>query len=234
MVRKKTLQSMLALMACWLTAGLAQARDIKFDVYALAGGSTLVDGMNFTSATTLYHTRFAVGLKYNFGVAIPYNKSLSFEAGFDGGPNNFYLLNTQKFPRQGVEYPVDTYNAYISGVYHAPFSVKHFTPYGAIGLEYDKFIPTTSAVATATNVGWAAVSTARINGNDKVGFNVGAGLDRKFTKRVSLRIDLRDHFSGSPGFGLPNSGSPGVVFPATAHAHNMVYTAGIVFHVGKL
>jgi hypothetical protein len=100
-------------------------------------------------------------------------------------------------------------------------------------VEYDRFSPTQAAINLATNHGFGAVSTALINHNDKFGFNMGVGVDRKIFKRLSLRIDVRDHVTSSPAFGLPNSYSA-AVFPVAGRANNIVYTAGIVFHLGKL
>ena len=103
-------------------------------------------------------------------------------------------------------------------------------------MEYDRFSPTPAAVTTATNQGFAAVSTAIINHNDKFGINLGVGLDRKLTKRLTFRIDLRDHITSSPAFGLPPKPTfdSAATFPVAGRANNIEYTAGIVFHLGKL
>jgi opacity protein-like surface antigen len=232
-VREKTVQSVLVLTIWLLAAGIAQARDLKFDVYALGGASTLVDAGYFDSAGRPYHSRFDVGPKFNIGVAVPYGKLLSFEGGYTGGPHNLIVTNTAVFPHVGVVYPVRVYMANLSAVLHAPFSFKHMVPYVAGGVEYDKFNPTPQAITTAKQQGFGAVSTAYINGNDKVGINLGGGLDRKVTKRLSLRLDFRDHITSSPAFGLPNDQS-NADFPVAWRAHNLEYTAGIVFHLGKL
>ena len=78
------------------------------------------------------------------------------------------------------------------------------------------------------------MSTANINHNDKFGLNMGGGLDRKLTKRLTFRIDLRDHVTGSPAFGLP--GQFAIVlrfFPSPGAPIIIEYTAGFVFHIGK-
>ena len=233
MVRNKAVQCLMALAALLLTAGAAQAREIKFDVFVLGGASTLVDARYFQSASEQFHSRFEYAPKFNLGVAVPYGKLFSIELGYSGGPNNLVITDTSVFPHPAILYPVRVYMGSLSGVVHAPFSWKHVQPYAEGGVEYDKFNPTPAAVSTAKNQGFGAVSTASINGNDKVGMNLGCGLDRKIMKRITLRLDLRDHFTGSPHFGLPNSASPGVVFPVSGRAHNIEYTAGIVFHLGK-
>lgn len=237
MVKNKTLQWLMVLMALLWSARGAQGRDLlqdmQLDVFALGGGSTLVNAQYFQSADRAYHSRYDLGYKVNVGAAVPYGKLLSIEAAYSYGPNNLVVTNTNVFPHQGVVYPVRDYRGTISAVFHAPFSFRGLTPYGAGGAELDRFQPTPTAITTATNQGFAATSTAAINGNYKFGLNLGGGLDHKFTKRLTFRLDVRDHVTGSPAFGLPNPQS-GAIFPVKGRANNIEYTAGIVFHMGKL
>ena len=232
---KKTVQGLMALAVLFLSTGAAQARDFKFDVFALGGASTLYDAGYFDSAGRQYHSRFDLGPKFTLGVAVPYGKLLSIETAYSSGPNNFIVTNTNAFPHVGVQYPVRDYIGSMSAVVHAPFSLFHLRPYGEGGVEYDRFSPTPAAITTAKNQGFAAVSTASINHNDKLGLSFGGGLDRKIMKRVTFRVDVRDHITSSPAFGLPPQPTldSNAFFPVTWRAHNIEYTAGIVFHLGK-
>jgi opacity protein-like surface antigen len=238
---KKTVQGLVALAMLLVGTGAAQARDfvhdLKFDVFLLGGGSTMVDPTYFNSAGRLFHSRFEIGPKYNIGVAVPYGKIFTIETAYSAGPNNLVVSNQNIFPHVGVEYPVRQSLGSISGVFHAPFTRFHMRPYGALGVEYDRFTPTAAAVSYAISHGFATTSTAIITHNDKAGMNFGGGLDRKLTKRLTFRIDLRDHITGSPAFGLPpkvTSDSLGAAFPTSDRSNNIEYTVGILFHVGKL
>jgi len=240
---KKTAQGLMVLAALIGSTGGAQARDIfkvvQADVFVLGGASTLVDPNYFPSAGRLFHSRFDMGTKFSIGVSVPYGKLLSIESAYTYGPNNLFVTNTNLFPHVPVEYQAHTYMGSLAAVVHAPFAVVHFKPYVEGGIEYDRFSPTQAAITLAKNQGFGAVSTAIINRNDKFGFNFGAGVDRKIFKRLSLRIDLRDHVTSSPAFGLPPqssqaSGTAIATFPIKGRANNIVYTAGIVFHLGKL
>ena len=233
---KKTVQGLMVLTALlWSTCG-TQARDLtkdlQFDVFVLGGGSSLVDPHYFDSAGRLYHSRFELGPKFTIGVAVPYGKLLTIESAYSYGPNDLVVTNTNAFPHVGTVYPLRDYSGSLSAVIHAPFSHFHFRPYAEGGVEYDRFSPTPGAIATALNQGFAAVSTAYINHNDKLGINVGGGLDRRLTKRLTFRIDLRDHITSSPAFGLPNSQSA-ARFPVSGRANNVEYMAGILVHLGK-
>ncbi len=240
MVKKKTVQGLMALTALFLSSGAAQARDIfqdaQADVFVLGGGSTFVDQRYFTEADRLFYSRFEVGPKFTLGVAIPYGKLVSVETAYTYGPNDLAVTNTNLFPHVATVYASRTYIGSLSAVLHAPVSLFHVRPYGEAGVEYDRFSPTPAAITLANNQGFASVSTAIITHNDKFGMSLGGGLDRKLTKRLTFRIDLRDHITSSPAFGLPPRPSvdSNASFPASGRGNNIVYTAGIVFHLGKL
>ena len=76
-------------------------------------------------------------------------------------------------------------------------------PYGVVGVEYDIFSPTTSAQTLAKTQGFAVAPSATLASQGKPGFNFGGGFDYKVASKVDLRIDVRDHLTGSPTYGLP-------------------------------
>jgi opacity protein-like surface antigen len=238
---KKTVQGLMALVVLLSSTGAAQARDIfkdaQADVFVLGGGSTLVDAQSWNFASRQFHSRFELGPKFTIGVAVPYGKLLSIETAFTTGPNNLYVTNLNQFPHNPVGYPARFYSGSLAAVVHAPFSLFHVRPYAEGGVEYDRYSPTPAAITTAKSQGFAAVSTTIITHNDKVGLSIGAGLDRKIMKRVTFRLELRDHITGSPAFGLPlqpTIDSLGASYPVAGRANNIEYTAGILFHLGKL
>lgn len=237
---KKTVLGFIVLAALLWSTGGAQARDLlkdlQIDVYGLGGASTIVDAQDFGSAGRLYHTRLEPGYKFSFGASIPYNKYLSIESGYTYGPSNLVLSNLDVFPHVGTVYAANVYIANLSAVVHAPFVFHHFRPYGEAGVEYDRFSPTKAAIDYAYYNGWAAAATANMNHNDKFGFSLGAGLDRKLTRRLSLRIDLRDHVTSAPAFGIPSAPNTNSIasYPIKARADDIVYEAGFVYHLGKL
>jgi len=239
MLKKNLGKGFMVLLTFAVGAVVAQARDPlqpKFDVFVLGGGSTFVDPHNFASADHLFHSRFEVGPKFTFGVAAPYGKLLTIETAYSFGPNDLVVTDTNIFPHVGRLYPVRTSSGSLAAVVHAPALLFKVRPYAEGGVEYDRFSPTAAAISTAKNEGFGAVSTANITYNDKFGVNVGGGLDRKLMKRLTFRIDLRDHITSSPAFGLPSRPGfdNGAIFPVPGRAHNIQYTAGILFHVGKL
>ena len=243
---KKTVQALFVLTALFWSTGGAQARDLLqnlgADVFALAGGSTIVDAQYFYSAQRLYHTRFEPDYKYTLGVSVPWGKMLSFETAFTAGPNNLVLTNVDIFPHVGVVYPVNDYVGSLAAVVHggsvrAPKVHFHFRPYAEAGIEYDRFSPTSAAISYAYNYGWASTSTTNMTHNDKFGMNVGVGLDHRLSKRLTFRVDMRDHITSSPAFGIQRAVTPVSlnygIYPVKGRANNMVYEAGFIYHLGK-
>lgn len=238
---KKAGFGLVAVAVLLLNTGGARASDIlkqdQIDIFVLAGGSTFFDSTNFPDAGRVYHSRYDLGQKFTFGAAVPYGKLLSIETAFTFGPNNLVITNTNVSPHVGVVYPMHDYIGSLSAVVHAPFSRFHFRPYLEGGVEYDQFRPSRSAINYAYYNGFASVSSDEyFNRNDKFGLSAGGGIDRQLFKRVTFRIDLRDHITGSPRFGLPTkvNGYNPVAFAAPARAHDVVYTVGFLFHLGKL
>ncbi len=228
-----------------LSIGAGQCRDFRdllpgaqLDIFGLAGGSTLVDAQDWLSAGNLFHSRFAPGTKFMIGADVPYGKVISIETSFTMGPNNMIVTNTDQNPRQEILYRTRFYSGSASVLVHAPVVRRfHFQPYAELGMAYDRYSPTDQAVSYAYNHGFAAVATqVDINHNDKFGFTVGGGLDHKISKRWKFRIDLRDHICGSPAFGLPyvSTTDSAATYPVRGRANNIEYTAGFIYHLGKL
>ncbi len=239
-MKKKLVRGLMVLAIGCISAGAGQARDllqnVQLDVLGLAGYSTLFGAQEWLSAGNLYHSRFASGTKFAIGAEVPYGKLVSIQTGFTMGPNDLIVVNTEQDSRNNINYPTRFYSGNASLLLHAPSTKFHVRPYAELGLEYDRYSPTDSAVAYAYNYGFASVATAYINHNDKFGFNAGGGLDRRISKRLTFRIDLRDHVCGAPGFGLPHIPTKynAAIYPVQGRIENIEYTAGFLIHVGKL
>ena len=239
-MRKKTVRVWMLLAALWgATAGAfadGPLANAKVDVFVLGGGSTFIDEHYFYDAERTYLSYFKVGPKITAGFAVPYGPILCIELSYTYGPNNWVVQNNDVMPRVGVVYPVRYSSGNLSAIIHVPYSKFHFRPYVDGGVEYVQFTPTKAAIKYALDYGFASASMAYINANDKVGITVGFGVERKLIKRLSLRIDLRDHVSGTPGFGIPlapTAANP-APFIVQGRSNNIVYTAGFVYRLGKL
>ena len=236
MIMRKILRSSLLLMTMSLSAIAAHGKEVKeitFDFFATGGGSTLVDATYFLSADELYHSRFAVGDKFMAGFEVPVNKLLSTEIAYTQGANNLIVTGIDFYPRQTLVYPVHNHMTSLDALAHSPIALFGIRPYAVAGVEYGRFEPTYQAKYVAVTYGFGATKDVTITGNDKMGLNIGIGLDRKIFRRVSFRLDLRDYVTSSPAFGLPHRSPNGAIFPVSGRANNLEYTAGFVIHIGK-
>jgi hypothetical protein len=233
MMTKKTVQSLMVAAALCFSTVAAHARDIRFDVFVMGSGSTLFDARYFTSADEKYRSSYASAAKYLVGVEVPIGKILGVEAAYASGPNDLRVTNISLNPTVTIAYGMRNRVGSINLVAHAPFAPLGFRPYLTAGWEFHRFAPTLIGVAAASSQGFGAVSTATLSATDKLGVNCGGGIEHKVFRRVSLRLDLRDHLTGSPTFGLPAQSSTGAIFPVSGLAQNVVYSAGIVVHFGK-
>ena len=104
-----------------------------------------------------------------------------------------------------------------------------------MGPEFDLFSPTSSAQTSATTQGFAFAPSAKLASEGHPGFNVGAGIDYKVASKVDLRIDVREHMTGSPRLGLPNAATStsAAYFPVGGPAYDLEYSLGIVYRFGK-
>jgi hypothetical protein len=132
----------------------------------------------------------------------------------------------------------DLRNNRLSGdlVAHVPWVYHGAHLYVVFGGEYDRFSPTSAATTLAYKEGFAYTTVAKLVPQNSGGVNFGGGIDWKLTSRVGLRMDVRDHITGSPNLGLPTTepttlGLPW--FPVTGSAHEIEYSIGIVYHFGR-
>jgi outer membrane protein W len=233
MITRKTAQVVVAAVALCLSTVAAHARDIRFDVIVMGGGSTVFNTTYFTSADERYRSSYATDARYTVGIEVPLGKILAVEATYSSGNNNLRVTNTSLEPDQTIQYGVRNKVGSVGLVAHAPFSRWGFHPYATLGWDYHRFAPTLAGKKEAEAQGFAAAGWAKLKFTDKLGLNCGVGVERKISRRLSLRLDVRDHFSGSPTFGLPPQSSTSAIFPAKGLAQNVVYSAGLVIHFGK-
>jgi hypothetical protein len=236
MTTKKLVRGLIVTGALCLSATAGRAQDKR--VFLMAAGSSFDDSRSFTELFIPYSTEYATGAKGIVGVEVPLKKSKVFglEGSYGIGDNNLKVAN--------LSYSYTPITAYsmrinrVSGdlVARYPGSYRGAHPYVVFGVEYDRFSPTGSASSVAAKEGFAAEPTAKLASQGTEGVNFGGGIEWTGSRRLGLRIDVRDHIIGSNTFGLPTT-EPSTAglpwFPATGHARNMEYCIGIVYRFGR-
>jgi hypothetical protein len=236
MTTKKLVRGLILTVALCLSAIAGRAQDKR--LFLMAGGSSLDDSRSFTELYIPYSTEYATGGIGTVGVELPLKKSKVFglEGSYGFGQNNLRLSDLNVSPVTITSYGMRINRVSADLVARPQMTYRSARPYIVVGVEYDRFSPTSRASTLATTEGFAAEPTAKLGSQSSGGVNFGGGLDFRGASRLGLRIDVRDHIIGSNRFGLPSS-EPSTTglpwFPATGHAHDIVYSIGIVYRFGR-
>jgi len=221
-----------------LCLGMASARAQDYKVFIMGADSPLADKRTFMEGPNSeipFGSQYATGGKAIAGVEVPLHKIGGIEGSYGYGPNNLEISQFIYNPTIVQGYSVRNHRFSGDIVGRVPGDWKGVHVYGVFGIEYDVFSPTSSAKTLAKTQGFAFAPSAQLASQGKAGFNVGAGIDYKWSSRVDLRLDVRDHLFGSPTYGLPQAATTATTayFPVGGPAHDIEYSIGIVYKFRK-
>ena len=203
-----------------------------FRLFVLAGGSSFSNNHTFTVASVNWRSGYATGGKVIVGGEYPLNKILGFEAAYASGRNNLRLTNLTSLNRT-AGFGVGSHRLSGNLVLHAPIALLRLRPYLTAGIEYDRFSPARGAETVVATSGFTGSTSVTLNADNKLGFNYGGGVEWKLLRHLGLRLDVRDHVTGSPRFGLSMQSGVTGAFPVSGTAQGIEYSAGVVLHLGK-
>ena len=235
MIARRFLQGLIVAVAIGLTATAGEAQTSL--LFVTGGASRISDARSFEEAYIPYQSAYASGAGGNLGLELPLKKSTMFgvELSYGLSQNNLELTNenTPLLPLES-SYGIRDNRVSFDLVVHSPSTFRKIRPYFVAGAEYDLFSPTSEAVTLANKIGFAYAPVAKLSSEGHAGVNVGGGLDYPITEKWGARLDVRDHITGSPMFGLPYGITPSsnAYFPISGNAHSVQYTIGIVYHFG--
>ncbi len=230
MLRIKLGQLACLLVAVCFFSSLARAQGIR--IFAEASGSYLFNEKFFTVSGSPFRSNYASGGKTTFGAEYTPRKLLGFEGAYGIGRNNLRVAN---LPAPGGEagYGVRVQRYSGNVILHSPFALGASRPYLTGGVEYDRFGPTSGAKTRAFTQGFAG-RAAVLGASNQFGVNFGGGVEWGFLPALGLRLDLRNHITGTPTYGLPQLSTTGAaIFPVSGKANNLEFSAGITFHLGR-
>lgn len=219
-------------MALCLIATTGRAQDDKYRFILTGAYSNLSDARTFSEGYLPFGSAYARGGKVIVGLEVPWNKIIGLEGTIGYGQNNLEVTNFNNNPTTSISYSMRAMRASGDIIVRDPNSWKGVRPYLALGIEYDDFDPTPHAETVAGAEGFAFASTAKLAADGKPGVNIGGGLDYKLSKKLDLRLDVREHVFSSPTYNLPfnTPSSFGIAyFPVSGSAHDLEYTIGFVY-----
>jgi opacity protein-like surface antigen len=236
MTAKKVVQGLIVTMAFCLSTTTVRAQSDRF--FIMGGASSFTDRRVFgegPNSSIPYGSRYASGGKVIAGVEVPLNKILGVEGSFGFGQNNLEIANFNYTIAPILGYGVRTFRFSADIVGHIPGSWRGVRVYGVMGPDFDIFSPTSKAQTEAETEGFAFAPSAKLASEGHPGFNGGGGIEYKVTSKVDLRIDVREHVTGSPRFGLPTAATTtsAAYFPVGGPAYDLEYCLGLVYRFGK-
>jgi opacity protein-like surface antigen len=226
MKMRKILQGVIVITTLGVSATALHAQE--YNIFGMGTVSSLFDKNYYLEHTIPYGSTYKLGGGFTLGAEVPLGKILGVEGSYSRVRNNLALTD------YGFSAPLETgygvHDQRLSGdlVAHPPKSFLGFKPYLAAGLEYDRFSPT-----FPTSDIFSGFANSSLGNSNKIGVNYGGGVDMKLLPSVALRVDIRDHPTSTPTYGLPSSSANGPYFPISGAAHDLEYSAGIVVHFRK-
>ena len=202
------------------------ARGQGARVFVMAGGSFLQDDRFFSNLSLQrLQSSYASGGKLTLGGELSMAQILGLEGSYSYGHNNLRIRNLDV--SQTLGYGVRMQRLAINAVAHSPISLLGVRPYATAGVEYDHLGPTDRANRLAFRQGFAG-QTLTLGSSNLLGLNYGGGAEWSFFPTLALRLDLRDHVTGTPTYGLSSR-----QYRVSGAAHDTEVSVGLVFHIGK-
>jgi hypothetical protein len=235
MTTRRFLEGLFVTVALCLSATVGWAQTTS--VYVTGGGTSLRNSGSFLEAYIPFNWSYKSGVAGNVGVEVPLKKSKIFglEGSYGFSQNQLRLTETDVSPNAVTSYGFR--DSRFSGdlVVHSPSTYRGIRPYFAVGGEYDSYSPTNSATTSAKTSGFAKQYPAVVGTEGAGGVNFGGGLDLIGTRKLGIRLDVRDHITSTPNLGLPfgSSLTSKAYFPVSGSAHDIEYSIGIVYHFGR-
>lgn len=234
MIVRKLILGFAILMILSASASALHAQGYR--VFATGVASSLFCKRYYTVYGAAFGSTYKIDHGLTVGGEIPLRKKLGVEASYTRDLNTLVITNfyNAAAPNSETGYDIGTQRVSLDAVAHSSTYIKGVRPYLAAGVEYDRFAPAGHAAQTAMG-GFNGVPGTVLKPDDKFGYNFGFGLEVKLIRMVDVRIDLRDHITGAPTFGLPRQAASGLAayYPISGSANHVEASVGFVYSFGK-
>jgi hypothetical protein len=209
---------------------LAQELNPRLTIFS--SGSFLEGARSFTMNGDPFRSEFATGAKIGFRGTVDVADNWALEATYSHGSNNLRIVNLAAPP--AVERGFGTRVHQLTGnvLYFVSPAGDRVRVFGTVGMGLSRFSPTDAARTLAAHLAFIG-EPAVISSNNAFNFNMGGGIEAKVNDRWGVRVDLRDHISPIPRFGVPQTATgPGVdFFPVDGTVHNAEVSVGVVIYL---
>ena len=201
-------------------------------VTAFAGASFLKGERAFIIDGDAFQSRFQNGGKIGVRLTADLTDSWSLEGTYSFSGTDLRITELDEVPPEERYFGVGVHQFVFNGLYYLTPPGGKLRFFLTAGIGWVRFSPSDTAKILAL-VDDFINGTASLRSSNKFGFNFGAGMETRANEWLGLRVDIRDHITGHPRFGLPKTSSvPGsVYFPVDGILHNTEVSAGVVFYL---
>lgn len=217
--------SLLILMLLAAPVLLAQERDLRVELFG--GASFLKAQRTFLVNQEAFRTEFSDGGKVGLRGTVNLGSHLAVEGAYSYGTSNLRVLDLEAVPLHERGFGVRVHQLSGNVLWFLNEQGHTLRPFVTAGLGLARFSPTSDARSVATANGFIA-GPAAVSASNELDLNLGAGMEGKLTRLLGVRLDLRDHVTRFPRFGLSKE-----FFPAAGAAQELEISLGVVLHLAR-
>ncbi len=212
-----------------LTARAQEGQGVDPRASFFAGASLLGGGRTFFIGPKGFTTKFQNGGRFGFRGDFNIRDHWAVEGTYAFESDGLNVTHTT--PVQSVSnFGTHIHQLEANGLYYFTTRGTRFRPFVTVGFGILRYNPTGDArLAAATQFLDQPVA---LHGETHPDFIPGVGIEAMIVNHIGARIDLRDHITGLPRFGLPqNPQSPnGPQYPISGTVSNWEISAGVTYH----
>ena len=222
-----------AMVVVFLAAPAVFAQILNPRITISGGGSIVKADRTFTAGGETFNTEFANGGRAKARLTLDLTKHFSVEGVYGFGTSNLRVNELGGNPKQQA-FGVREHEVQFNILHFFTGSGSHVRPFLTTGVGAARFGPT-DAAKTSAAVDEFINAPAQISASNKISLAIGGGIEGRFSRWLGLRVDLRDHISAVPTFGLPQTAptAGAAFFPVSGIVHNIHAEAGIVFYLWR-
>ena len=204
-------------------------QDLNPRVTLFAGGSFHGGDRTFVVGGDPFQSEFLEGHKLGLRGTVDRTEHFSIEAAYSLGRNDLRILELEDLPPQDRTFDVTLHQVTGNLLFYLTPRERVLRPFATVGIGVTHFSPTDEAKVLAITDRFIK-DPSSIEASTKLSLNFGGGVEGSLHRWIGVRVDIRDHVSKIPRFGLPetSSGPGGLFFPVNGSVHNIEISAGIV------
>ena len=178
-----------------------------------------------------FQSNFENGVKVGLRFTTDLTDIWSVEGSYSFSDNDLRITELGAPPQKRF-FGVGVQQLAVNGLYYLTPAGETMRFFVTAGIGWMRFNPNQTAQILAL-VDKFIDDEASITASNKFSFNFGGGMETRTNDWLGFRVDFRDHITGMPRFGLPESSTgPGsVFFPVSGVLHNIEVSFGAVFYL---